>query len=79
MICRTWPYGTMKPGKVVEAFREGRIETIIFEADDSPKEAFVLIDGKVTILPKAGDRGIITFMEGGPTGGYWRYSPVAAS
>lgn len=76
MLCRTWPYGTVKPGKVLETVHTGPYETILFEADDSPEEVFALMQMRGPRTTRDGERGTITFVKGGPTGGYWRYQPA---
>lgn len=37
-------------------------------------EAFILANHGLTLLPAVGSRGTITFMQGGPTGGYWQFT-----
>lgn len=63
---RTWPYGMQKRVIVIE--QQG--PSILIVADGT--EGFVLIDSiPAGILP--GDVGSITFTEGGPLGGYWKF------
>jgi hypothetical protein len=73
---KTWPYGTRKRVKVLSVMpvlNSGSTHVLmcLCEADS---EGFALIRSGA-FEAKAGDRGIITFKHGGPTGGYWDYSP----
>lgn len=64
---RTWPYGTKKNVEVVDV--AGSVLALI----DDNEEGFLLMWPQVESAPAKGDRGMITFTEGGPTGGYWKY------
>jgi hypothetical protein len=84
MQTRTWPYGTAKQVIVREfkwASNRGQPVSILLVEDDWPvreayREAYVLLNdlmGQTEYQP--GQRGTITFTQGGPTGGYWKFSP----
>jgi len=80
MHTRTWPFGTTKPVIVLErkaARHKGHpIEVLLVKeivTELKPNEAFVLIQ-KPTGIGDPGDRGIIIFTEGGPSGGYWEFT-----
>jgi hypothetical protein len=66
---RTWPYGTEKQVKVIHADEKKRF--II--CADGDKEAYVLLYTD-TADAKENDRGVITFTQGGPLGGYWKFT-----
>jgi hypothetical protein len=71
---RTWPYGTQKRVAVVsiDAIRNSGDTYILACKEDLTDEGFVLVcRGRPDA--KFGDRGVITFKPGGPTGGYWAY------
>lgn len=77
---RTWPYGTVLECEIVEA-RTGRhngekIRILFAQVQNENKlELHVLLGtGGDSAIAKVGDRGIITFMAGGPTGGYWQFT-----
>lgn len=77
---RTWPYGTTKPVLVLSrdlADHHGeRVEVLaVKEIKDAPGpcEAHILIQ-KPTEIGWPGDRGVVTFTEGGPTGGHWVFT-----
>lgn len=67
---RTWPYGTIKAVEVLAVEAPNLLICV-----DGNKEGYVLIwsDGEEQTA-KVGDKGKITFMPGGPLGGYWRYA-----
>lgn len=70
---RTWPYGTVKKATVIHTILDSNPKAILVKADDS--EGFLLI-GEET-FPKdlaIDDKGEITFTQGGPTGGYWKFT-----
>jgi hypothetical protein len=66
MNTRTWPYGTQKRVKVTHV--SGHCLVCIDEGD----EVHMLI-GIDTDGAKTSDVGIITFTQGGPMGGYWKF------
>jgi hypothetical protein len=43
--------------------------------DDETGEGYVLLQ-RGPVGAKAGDLGVITFKQGGPTGGYWVYEKI---
>ena len=70
---RTWPYGTQYQVVILQASKM-RTSTMLLcmHAD----EAFVLVlphTHDAARSAKENDVGVITFKEGGPTGGYWDY------
>jgi hypothetical protein len=69
-----WPIGTVKRVRVVSAdpvVMSGDT-TVLAVMEESTKLGFVLLR-RYDIMPSVGERGIITLMEGGPTGSYWEY------
>ncbi len=65
---RTWPYGTQKTVTVVHSEKNALVCR-----EDATSEGFVLLgQGDV----REGMPGTITFLEGGPTGGYWKFEPL---
>jgi hypothetical protein len=64
---RTWPYGTQKQVTVIHVDRR-----FIICADEEDKAGYVLL-GTNSEGAKENDKGIITFTEGGPMGGYWKF------
>ena len=72
---RTWAYGTRRSAVVLDRVeRPGAVALCI---EDGEGDAHILLDGPDTIGQR-GDRGHIEFRRGGPTGGYWHFSPEAA-
>lgn len=70
MIKRTWPYGTKKRVEVIH------VEPKVLGLVDQQREGYLLALHGLDPLPVKGDQGIITFTQGGPTGGYWKYEPI---
>lgn len=63
---RTWPYGTQKRVRVLG------VEPAMCMIVSDGIEGYVLVDA----IPEGvqdGDAGTITFTEGGPLGGYWKF------
>jgi len=58
---------------VLDVIRTGRSMFVIAQDEDRPGEAHVCAyrDGFVEAAP--GDRGVLIFTAGGPTGGYWHF------
>ena len=74
---RTWPYGTTKAVEVVEVAPE---ICICVDVQIEGREGYIIIGGYDDEgAAKQGDKGTITFAEGGPTGGHWRYRAAAAT
>ena len=76
MESRTWPYGTTKNVKVTmrqTGKHKGLSISVIIVFDEAEKESYILVGDRSGA--KVGDVGVITFKEGGPTGGYWEFSP----
>lgn len=78
MSTRTWPYGTVKPVTVHETgtFANG-FKWLVCQENDPPREGFLLAGG-VGSPARKGQRGKITFVEGGPTGGHWHYESLVS-
>lgn len=78
MKTQTWPYGTKKHGTVIQASRvQGGFNVLFVESVGNKTEGFFLVFDRnhaESSKAKAGDKGVITFTRGGPTGGYWDYS-----
>jgi hypothetical protein len=76
MIARTWPYGTRKVVTIIDFARVNDHCYTTCRHIDDPTEATILLDGVQTIValfhrPAIGQRRVIEFREGGPTGGHW--------
>src|SRR5688572_3217444 len=71
---RTWTYYTQKNVTVVsvEPVANSGDTYLLACVEKETREGFVLLRRGVPDA-KAGDRGVITFKPGGPTGGYWDY------
>jgi hypothetical protein len=77
---RTWPYGTVKQVTVFafnRCYHQGKRCTILAVTAEDDKEAYLMVNGPDEPTRKKGDRGTITFTQGGPTGGYWKFTPDA--
>ncbi|MDE2096155.1 MAG: hypothetical protein KGL39_02845 [Patescibacteria group bacterium] len=74
MQTKTWPYGTQKRVELLDS-RITKIKGVGFQiVVDDQKEAFVLMgESCCDFTAEVGSRGVITFMQGGPTGGYWKF------
>jgi hypothetical protein len=73
-LTRTWPYGTQKNVTVVsnDPVPNSGDTYILACLEEETAEGFVLVRrGKGDAWK--GDRGVITFKEGGTTGGHWNY------
>lgn len=64
---RNWPYGTQRRAKVVET--RPWLEALVLV--DEVGEGHII--RPVSCAYDVGDTGTLTFTEGGPTGGYWRF------
>jgi hypothetical protein len=71
MKTRTWPYGTTRTAKVIEA------GTQVNPVEDSENEGHVLMNGAQDDTAKVGDTGKLIFTKGGPTGGFWKFTKDA--
>lgn len=74
---RTWPYGTKKHVEIIsyDMPDDPMMKTlpIIVAKDHNSGEGFLLIGDKGADESKVGDLGTITFTQGGPLGGYWKF------
>lgn len=68
---RTWPYGTILEAEVLhlEVLSDG---TRIMALKDERGEGHFLV-GTDSDEAEPGDKGLLQFCQGGPTGGYWRF------
>lgn len=66
---RTWPYGTKLKATMhnKHTTNSGKFVLILVDEHD---EAHALLQAEDTDL-QPGERCVLTFCEGGPTGGYW--------
>jgi hypothetical protein len=76
MKTRTWPYGTTREGTVMRVLKSGsgRNYPVYVIADDH-SEGHVVFGQNIEPEPEVGTRGTLTFVQGGPTGGYWKFEP----
>jgi hypothetical protein len=73
---KTWKYGTWKPCVVIERIASKRQVALICEADGEPRQAHACFyRPEDAPEARAGDRGVLVFTRGGPTGGFWRWEP----
>lgn len=66
---KTWPYGKVKKATMVRSRGPNYAQFVL----DEDKEMHILMRGAGDDSAKVGDIGTITFTEGGPTGGYWKF------
>lgn len=78
MNTATWAYGTTRRGKVLIA--RWRPEGLPSKAstgqliqDDQGEGHICVGDACADLTANDGDEGTLTFTEGGPTGGYWKF------
>jgi hypothetical protein len=79
MMLRTWAYGTKRKAEILDRSRQrinGELVDVLIVRDDQG-EAHVLV-GTRSGDGRPGDVGTITFTNGGPMGGYWRFEKGAA-
>jgi len=77
MNSRTWPYGTKYPVRVLEVHRPGHSVVLFCVTAELPGEGFIVADGPNSYPGiYAQDSGEITFMKGGPTGGFWKFEKI---
>jgi len=82
MQTRTWPYGTTKRVTVFAFNRcnhKGKRCTVLACTGDDDKEAYLLVNGPEEPPQTKGTKGTITFTQGGPRGGYWKFQPDATT
>lgn len=72
MITVTWPYGTTRRGRVIHSFASIGARGMLVECERG--EGHVLLGDAGDISAGIGDYGTLTFTEGGPTGGYWKFT-----
>jgi hypothetical protein len=77
MNTRTWPYGTLKKGWIVEILHKVRFTAILIEGDDG--EGYCLFQAPGSEVPDTtkSHSVVMEFTEGGPTGGYWKIVDAA--
>jgi hypothetical protein len=71
MLTRTWAYGTKLKGVLLEKSKPRNYFVLLVQ--DENNEAFLILqkdDPQVEI----GEEGNLTFREGGPAGGHWRFA-----
>jgi len=67
MTTKTWPYGTQRRGEILY------VDGYFLAVKDDCKEGHILGWTGHDKNLKVGDRGLLTFTQGGPTGGFWRF------
>ena len=73
-----WSYGTRKQVKVLHAERiqwRGKTVCVVRVIEEKTTLNFVLMR-RAAQTARPGDRATITFTQGGPSGGYWKYEPA---
>lgn len=68
---KTWPYGSTRGAKVLGVSVTAQVVM------DESGEGHILCLGAHDPEAVAGDQGKLTFTEGGPTGGYWKFKKGA--
>lgn len=77
MIEKTWPYGTKRRATVLKS--NWRPEGLDPRAPagqllrDELNEGHLCVGEAADQSAQPGDTGTLTFTEGGPTGGYWKF------
>lgn len=72
---KTWPYGTTRRAKVLIAKMAPPSMTPAQFIKDENGEGHICIGEKTAdFTAQDGDTGTLTFMAGGPTGGYWKFT-----
>ena len=73
----TWPYGTTRRASVLVArWRPHGLDQRASDGQiikDDRNEMHVCVGGCGDPSARDGDSGILTFTQGGPTGGYWKF------
>lgn len=75
-------FGTKVAGEVLDIQRlpvkESHCNVVTFGGDDDEGYVLVLADAQME-AEEIGQRGYITFLPGGPYGGYWHFKPERTS
>lgn len=83
LITKTWPYGTQRKGTVcLTNWRPTGLDPRAPSAQlirDESNEMHLCIGAAGDPSAQVGDVGTLTFTQGGPTGGYWKFSKVQSS
>ena len=78
---RTWTYGEQRRGTVGDVqskrFGDGPAQYIVTIIDDQNEGHILVGDSCVYDGIAFGDKVILTFTKGGPTGGFWKASKAA--
>jgi hypothetical protein len=80
-ITVTHPYGTTRKATVKFSFAStstthGPGPRSVQLATDELGEGHILVAGACDPTAKDGDTGTLTFTQGGPTGGYWKFTKL---
>jgi len=73
----THPYGTTRKATVVKSnaiVERPTIPASVLLLTDEFGEGHILVAGCGDMTSKVGDKGVLTFTQGGPMGGYWRFT-----
>ncbi len=76
-ILRTWPYGTKHRGRVLRTEKQGNTSAQFVEDLTAKREGHILVGSAGDRTANDGDEGDLVFMQGGPTGGYWKFTKDA--
>ena len=69
---RTWPYGTIKAGIIVDIYKNATQSVAIVRCPSDPGEAFVLMFGPRHLDGFCVKQEVqIVFTKGGPIGAHW--------
>jgi hypothetical protein len=74
-ILKSWPYGTQRRAEVIyvrkhHSYRSA-VGAMVALADDQGDAHIIFASADEAL--SAGDRGVLTFTQGGPSGGYWAF------
>jgi hypothetical protein len=72
MKTKTWPYGTTRKATVMSIIR-GHKGIQMHIVSDNTGEGHILVNGANDETAKIGSTGTLTFSQGGPTGGFWKF------
>jgi len=75
---RSWPFGTVKQVQFLShelARHNGKPCSLSVVMEPATKEAYLLVNGPDEPSYPEGTPGTITFLNGGPLGGYWKFEP----
>lgn len=70
---RTWPYGTTRSGVVMSNLKTATNGVPVQLVRDDQREGHILTGDAIDSSATVHDKGTLTFTNGGPTGGFWKF------